>query len=59
MFFFGKDDEFGVFTINQGILIPRANFYKFQSCGDEPIVWLRVSVEKEKLPVNRIGVDAN
>ncbi len=57
--FFGKDGEVGVFTTNQGILLPRGSFYNFQSCGDEPLVLLRVGAEKEKLPVNRIGVDGN
>jgi len=55
--FFGKDGEVGVFTRNQGIMLPRGCFYKFQSCGDEPLVLLRVGAEKEKLPVARIGVD--
>lgn len=55
--FFGKDGEVGVFSRNQGILLPRGSFYNFQSCGDEPLVMLRVGAEKEKLPVNRIGAD--
>ena len=57
--FFGKDGEVGVFSRNQGILLPRGSFYKFQSCGDEPLVMLRVGAEKEKLPVNRISVDGS
>ncbi|ABG51314.1 Cupin 2, conserved barrel [Trichodesmium erythraeum IMS101] len=57
--FFGKDGEVGVFSINQGIMLPRGCFYKFQSCGDEPLVLLRVGAEKDKLPVHRIGVDGN
>ncbi|NEP43807.1 MAG: cupin domain-containing protein [Okeania sp. SIO2H7] len=55
--FFGKDGEVGVFSRNQGILVPRGGFYKFQSCGDEPLVMLRIGAEKEKIPVNRIGID--
>ncbi|OLT59547.1 cupin domain-containing protein [Moorena bouillonii] len=55
--FFGKDGEVGTFSRNQGILLPRGTFYKFQSCGDEPLVLLRVGAEKDKLPVNRIGVE--
>jgi mannose-6-phosphate isomerase-like protein (cupin superfamily) len=57
--FFSKDGEIGVLTRNHGILLPRGSFYKFQSCGDEPLVLLRVGAEKEKLPVNRIGVDGS
>ncbi|MEM1172191.1 MAG: cupin domain-containing protein [Cyanobacteria bacterium P01_H01_bin.35] len=57
--FFGKDGEVGVFTKNQGILLPRGSFYNFQTCGDEPLVSLRVGAEKEKIPVNRIGVYGN
>ncbi|MBZ8180123.1 MAG: cupin domain-containing protein [Oscillatoria sp. PMC 1051.18] len=55
--FFGKDGEVAELSRNQGILLPRGTYYKFQSCGDEPLVLLRVGAEKEKLPVSRIGVD--
>jgi mannose-6-phosphate isomerase-like protein (cupin superfamily) len=27
---------------NEGMLLPRGAFYKFESCGDEPLVLLRV-----------------
>ena len=55
--FFDKDGEIGMLTRNQGIMLPRGAYYKFQSCGDEPLVLLRVGAEREKIPVNRIGVD--
>jgi mannose-6-phosphate isomerase-like protein (cupin superfamily) len=57
--FFGKNGEITVLTRNQGILLPRGCFYKFQSCGDEPLVMLRVGAQKEKLPIDRIGVEGN
>ena len=55
--FFDKDGEVVELKRNQGIMLPRGSFYRFQSCGDEPLVLLRVGAEKEKLPVNRIGVE--
>jgi len=55
--FFGKDGEVAELTKNRGILLPRGCYYKFRSCGDEPLVLLRVGAEKEKLKVDRIGTD--
>ena len=55
--FFGKDGEAQILTRNEGILLPRGCFYKFQSCGDEPLVLLRVGAEKEKIPISRIGLE--
>jgi mannose-6-phosphate isomerase-like protein (cupin superfamily) len=55
--FSGKDGEIGVLTKNQGIMVPKGCFYKFESCGDEPLVMLRVGAEKEKVETYRIGPD--
>ena len=51
--FFGKDGETAVLTKNHGILIPSGCYYKFQSCGDEPLVLLRIGAQKEKLQLIR------
>jgi len=32
---------------NEGILLPRGAFYKFESCGNEPLVLLRVAAYVE------------
>jgi mannose-6-phosphate isomerase-like protein (cupin superfamily) len=55
--FFGKDGETAVLTRNQGILLSKGWYYKFESCGDEPLVLLRMGAQKEKIAVNRIGPD--
>jgi mannose-6-phosphate isomerase-like protein (cupin superfamily) len=55
--FFAQEGEIKVLRKNQGILLPRGCFYKFQSCGDEPLVMLRVGAEKDKIPATRIGID--
>ena len=54
--FFDKEGGASELGRNEGIMIPRGVYYKFQSCGDEPLVLLRVGAEKEKLPVMRVGV---
>jgi len=54
--FFDKNGETAELSRNEGILLRRGTYYKFQSCGDEPLVLLRVGAEKEKVPVNRIGL---
>jgi mannose-6-phosphate isomerase-like protein (cupin superfamily) len=55
--FSGKEGEVAMLTRNQGILLPKGCYYKFESCGDEPLVMLRVGAQKEKLDINRIGPD--
>ncbi len=57
--FFGKDGEIGVLAKNQGILVPQGFYYKYESCGDEPLVVLRLGAEKEKLEASRVGLDGN
>lgn len=53
--FVGQDGEISVLTKNQGIMLPRGTYYRFESCGDTPLVLLRVGAEKEKLKVGRIN----
>ena len=47
--FYDGDGSSKVLGRNEGILLPRGAKYYFQSCGDEPLVLLRVS---NKGPVN-------
>ena len=53
--FFGPQGELGVLTRNHGIMLPRGAVYRFESCGDKPLVLLRVGAEKEKIKVDRIN----
>jgi len=55
--FFGKDGEVAVLIRNHGILLPAGSYYKFQSCGEESLVLLRVGAEKEKMEISRIGMN--
>ena len=55
--FYGVDGEVTELTRNQGILIPEGFYHYFSSCGDEPLVMLRISAEKRKVPARRIGID--
>ena len=37
--FWGQGDvEMGVFGRNEAVMLPRGCFYRFESCGDEPLV---------------------
>ena len=54
--FFDKNGETAELSRNEGIMLRRGTYYKFQSCGDEPLVLLRVGAQKEKVPVRRIGL---
>ena len=55
--FYGVDGEVTELTRNQGILIPEGFYHYFSSCGDEPLVMLRISAEKRKGGPRRIGID--
>ncbi|MDJ0687561.1 MAG: cupin domain-containing protein [Xenococcaceae cyanobacterium MO_188.B32] len=55
--FYGVDGQVTELTRNQGILIPEGFYHCFSSCGDEPLVMLRISAEKRKVPARRIGID--
>lgn len=53
--FVGKDGEISVLTRNQGLMLPKGAYYRFESCGDKPLVLLRVGAAKEKPKVSRIN----
>jgi mannose-6-phosphate isomerase-like protein (cupin superfamily) len=53
--FVGEDGEIGVLGKNQGIMLPRGVYYRFESCGETPLVLLRVGAVKEKPKVSRIN----
>jgi mannose-6-phosphate isomerase-like protein (cupin superfamily) len=58
--FHDRDGVTGELGRNEGILLPRGAFYKFESCGDEPLVLLRVAGyfdDKVKNDDGRIGPD--
>jgi mannose-6-phosphate isomerase-like protein (cupin superfamily) len=40
--FFDENGEVGVLGRNDGIFQPAGSFYRFESCGDEPLVLFRV-----------------
>ncbi len=42
-------------TKNQGIMLPKGTYYRFESCGDTPLVLLRVGAAKERPKISRIN----
>jgi mannose-6-phosphate isomerase-like protein (cupin superfamily) len=54
----GKAQELGR---NEGIMLPRGAQYYFQSCGDEPLVLLRIAGRKERprSAGQRVGPDGS
>jgi len=57
--FFDKDELATVIGRNECVLLPRGAYYYFQSCGDEPLVLLRVGAFCEIPAVTRIDIDGN
>lgn len=55
--FWDGDGNTSVLGRNEGILQPRGSFYKFESCGDEPLVLLRVGATKSNVPDERLTPD--
>lgn len=55
--FVGKDGEIAVLARNQGIMLPTGTYYRFESCGDTPLVLLRVGAAKERPKISRINPD--
>lgn len=53
--FVGPEGEITVLTRNQGIMLPKGTYYRFESCGDTPLVLLRVGAAKERPKVSRIN----
>ena len=54
--FQGKDGEIATLGRNQGILLPAGAFYKFESCGDRPLVLLRVGSASWEVATQRVNV---
>lgn len=57
--FVGKGGEIGVLRKNEGIMLPKGTYYKFESCGDTPLVLLRIGAVKERPKVRRINPQGN
>ncbi|MCG8363141.1 MAG: cupin domain-containing protein [Pseudanabaenales cyanobacterium] len=55
--FYDIDGNATELTKNHGILLPEGYYHHFSSCGDEPLVMLRVSAKKRKVSAPRIGID--
>jgi mannose-6-phosphate isomerase-like protein (cupin superfamily) len=55
--FYDKDGNSEVYGRNQGVLLPRGAYYWFQSCGDEPLVMVRVAARTEEYRSSRTGPD--
>jgi len=55
--FWGPEGELATLGRNEGIMIPRGVFYKFESCADEPLVLMRVGAKLGKADVPRMTVD--
>ena len=57
--FWGKDDvEIGTLGRNEAVMLPRGCYYRFESCGDEPLVLLRVGAKTgHTAPENRVKPD--
>ena len=58
-------DEEGKTTVlgrNEGILLPRGALYKFESCGNEPLVLLRVAAyveDRSRFSASRLAPDGH
>ena len=55
--FWGTDGEIATLGRNQGILLPKGCYYRFESCADEPLVLLRVGARLGKADVPRLTPD--
>ena len=55
--FWGPDGEYATLGRNEGIMIPRGAYYKFESCADEPLVLMRVGAKLGKADVPRMTLD--
>ncbi|HLG70338.1 MAG TPA: cupin domain-containing protein [Chloroflexota bacterium] len=57
--FYDGDNNSQVLGRNEGILLPRGAKYYFQSCGDEPLVLLRVSNKGPATGDSRVAPDGH
>jgi mannose-6-phosphate isomerase-like protein (cupin superfamily) len=55
--FWQPEGEVGVLGRNEGIMIPRGAYYRFESCGEVPLVLLRVGAKTGDAEVPRLNVD--
>jgi mannose-6-phosphate isomerase-like protein (cupin superfamily) len=55
--FYDGEDSSQVLGRNEGILLPRGAKYYFQSCGEEPLVLLRVSNKGTQTGDSRVAPD--
>lgn len=55
--FYDQDDRTKVLGRGEGILIPRQTYYRFNSCGEEPLIMLRVGGCRQRPAVPRVGPD--
>jgi len=55
--FHDRDDNTRVLGRHEGIMLPRGVYYRFESCGDEPLVMLRVGAYTERPTVARLDIE--
>lgn len=56
--FWGQGDvEMGVFGRNEAVMLPRGCFYRFESCGDVPLVMVRIGAKTGHQGVARVTPD--
>ena len=55
--FWGPDGEIATLGRNEGIMLPRGAYYRFESCADEPLVLLRVGAKLGTAEVPRMTLD--
>jgi mannose-6-phosphate isomerase-like protein (cupin superfamily) len=57
--FFDENGEVGVLGRNAGIFQPAGAYYRFESCGNEPLVLLRVGAAPNNKVDDRISYDGS
>ncbi|HLH24705.1 MAG TPA: cupin domain-containing protein [Chloroflexota bacterium] len=55
--FSNPEGEIATLGRNEGIMLPRGAFYKFESCADEPLVLMRVGAKVGTAEVPRVTTD--
>ncbi len=55
--FYDKDENSRIVGRHEGIMLPKGTYYWFLSCGDEPLVMLRVGTLHSDEPNRRIKPD--
>jgi mannose-6-phosphate isomerase-like protein (cupin superfamily) len=55
--FYDRQGVTGELGRYEGILLPRGAFYKFESCGDEPLVLLRVGSKHPNMHNERVDIE--